>query len=32
MKFSIVIPTSNKADGIERLIVSLDDLFKSNNL
>ena len=32
MKFSIVVPTYNEADGIERLIVGLDGVFRANNL
>lgn len=32
MKFSFVIPTYNEAGGIERLITSLDEVFKNNNL
>jgi len=32
LKFSIVVPTYKEAGGIERLIVMLDDVFKSNKL
>jgi dolichol-phosphate mannosyltransferase len=32
LKFSIVVPTYKEAGGIERLIVMLDDVFKTNNL
>ena len=32
MKFSFVIPTYNEAGGIERLLTSLDDVFKRNGL
>ena len=32
MKFSMVIPTYNEASGIERLIATLDEVFKGNNL
>ena len=32
MKFSLVIPTYNEAGGIERLITSLDEVFKKNSL
>jgi dolichol-phosphate mannosyltransferase len=32
MKFSIVVPTYNEADGIEKLIGMLDQVFKSNGL
>ncbi len=32
MKFSIVVPTYNEARGIERLITTLQDVFRSNNL
>ncbi|PZR58469.1 MAG: hypothetical protein DLM50_03010 [Candidatus Meridianibacter frigidus] len=32
MKFSIVVPTYNEAGGIERLIVALDEAFRSNGL
>jgi dolichol-phosphate mannosyltransferase len=32
LKFSVVIPTYNEADGIERLIRALDDVFKQNAL
>lgn len=32
MKFSIVIPTYNEAGGIERLIETLDEVFRSNGL
>jgi dolichol-phosphate mannosyltransferase len=32
LKFSIVIPTYKEAGGIERLIVTLDDVFKRNAL
>jgi dolichol-phosphate mannosyltransferase len=32
LKFSIVIPTYKEATGIERLIVTLDDVFKRNEL
>ncbi|MDQ2907732.1 MAG: polyprenol monophosphomannose synthase [Candidatus Eremiobacteraeota bacterium] len=32
MKFSIVIPTYNEAGGIEKLIATLDDVFRRNNL
>ncbi len=32
MKFSLVVPTYNEAGGIERLITTLDEIFKKNNL
>jgi dolichol-phosphate mannosyltransferase len=32
LKFSIVVPTYNEASGIERLIVSLDQVFKTHRL
>lgn len=32
MKFSLVVPTYNEAGGIERLIITLDEIFKTNNL
>lgn len=32
MKFSIVIPTYNEAGGIEKLIATLDDVFRRNSL
>ena len=32
MKFSLVVPTYNEAGGIERLITTLDEIFKANNL
>ena len=32
LKFSIVIPTYNEAGGIERLIQTLDDVFRANSL
>jgi dolichol-phosphate mannosyltransferase len=32
LKFSIVVPTYNEAGGIERLIETLDDVFRKNNL
>ena len=32
MKFSLVVPTYNEAGGIERLISTLDEIFKANNL
>lgn len=32
LKFSIVVPTYNEASGIERLIATLDEVFKNNNL
>jgi dolichol-phosphate mannosyltransferase len=32
LKFSIVVPTYKEADGIERLIVTLDEVFKRNKL
>ncbi|GAC1403746.1 MAG: hypothetical protein NVSMB64_05920 [Candidatus Velthaea sp.] len=32
VKFSIVVPTYNEADGIERLIMMLDAVFKANDL
>ncbi len=32
MKFSIVIPTYNESAGIERLIATLDEVFRSNDL
>jgi dolichol-phosphate mannosyltransferase len=32
LKFSIVVPTYNEAGGIERLITTLDDVFKKNQL
>jgi dolichol-phosphate mannosyltransferase len=32
LKFSIVVPTYKEAGGIERLIVMLDEVFKSNKL
>ena len=32
LKFSIVVPTYNEAGGIERLIVSLSDVFAANQL
>ena len=32
MKFSIVIPTYNEAGGIERLVATLDDVFRANAL
>ncbi len=32
MKFSIVVPTYKEADGIERLIKTLDEVFKRNGL
>ena len=32
MKFSIVVPTYNEAGGIEKLVATLDDVFKRNNL
>lgn len=32
MKFSLVVPTYNEAGGIERLIITLDEIFKANNL
>jgi dolichol-phosphate mannosyltransferase len=32
LKFSIVVPTYNEAGGIERLLRSLDDIFKKNEL
>jgi dolichol-phosphate mannosyltransferase len=32
VKFSIVIPTYNEAGGIERLIMTLDDVFRANSL
>ncbi|MGZ3499524.1 MAG: polyprenol monophosphomannose synthase [Vulcanimicrobiaceae bacterium] len=32
LKFSIVVPTYNEAGGIERLLRSLDDVFKKNDL
>ncbi len=32
MKFSIVVPTYNEAAGIERLIATLDEVFKNNDL
>lgn len=32
LKFSIVVPTYNEAGGIERLIATLDDVFRKNNL
>jgi dolichol-phosphate mannosyltransferase len=32
LKFSIVVPTYNEADGIERLVGALDDVFRRNGL
>jgi len=32
VKFSLVVPTYNEAGGIERLITTLDEIFKKNNL
>jgi dolichol-phosphate mannosyltransferase len=32
LKFSIVVPTYNEAGGIERLIVSLDEVFRAHQL
>jgi len=32
VKFSLVVPTYNEAGGIERLITTLDEIFKANNL
>ena len=32
MKFSIVVPTYNEAGGIERLVATLDEVFRSNGL
>ncbi len=32
MKFSIAVPTYNEADGIERLIIKLDEVFRRNAL
>jgi dolichol-phosphate mannosyltransferase len=32
MKFSIVVPTYNEAGGIEKLITTLDEVFKQNGL
>ncbi|MFY9779306.1 MAG: polyprenol monophosphomannose synthase [Candidatus Baltobacteraceae bacterium] len=32
MKFSIVIPTYNEAGGIERLVTTLDEIFRANGL
>jgi len=32
MKFSMVVPTYNEAPGIERLIATLDEIFRSNDL
>ena len=32
MKFSLVVPTYNEAGGIERLITTLDEIFKKNDL
>jgi dolichol-phosphate mannosyltransferase len=32
MKFSIVVPTYNEAGGIERLVRTLDEIFKQNGL
>lgn len=32
MKFSIVVPTYNEADGIAKLITTLDEVFKRNGL
>ncbi|MGH7708025.1 MAG: polyprenol monophosphomannose synthase [Vulcanimicrobiaceae bacterium] len=32
MKFSIVVPTYNESAGIERLITSLDEVFRANGL
>ncbi len=32
LKFSIVIPTYNEAGGIERLVATLDDIFRANGL
>jgi dolichol-phosphate mannosyltransferase len=32
VKFSIVVPTYNEAGGIERLVTTLDDIFKQNGL
>jgi dolichol-phosphate mannosyltransferase len=32
MKFSIVVPTYNEADGIEKLITTLSEVFKRNGL
>lgn len=32
MKFSLVVPTYNEADGIERLVTTLDAVFKQNDL
>jgi dolichol-phosphate mannosyltransferase len=32
LKFSIVVPTYNEAGGIERLIISLSDVFKTHGL
>jgi len=32
VKFSLVVPTYNEAGGIERLISTLDEIFKANNL
>jgi dolichol-phosphate mannosyltransferase len=32
LKFSIVVPTYNEAGGIERLIVSLDEVFRTHQL
>jgi len=32
LKFSIVVPTYNEAGGIERLVATLDEVFRSNGL
>lgn len=32
LKFSIVVPTYNEADGVERLVRALDGVFSANNL
>ncbi|BDE06954.1 hypothetical protein WPS_22300 [Vulcanimicrobium alpinum] len=32
MKFSIVVPTYNEAGGIERLVTTLDDIFRKHDL